>query len=44
MSNIVKTLALISSEYSSAYIGALKANKKILVNTRLMMSDGAQAQ
>ena len=34
----------IASEYSSAYIGALKANKKILVNTRLMMSDGAQAQ
>ena len=34
----------IASEYSSAYIGALKANKKILVNTRLMISDGAQAQ
>ena len=34
----------IASEYSSAYISSLKANKKILVNTRLMMSDSAQAQ
>ena len=34
----------IASEYSSAYIAALKANKKIFVNTRLMMSDSAQAQ
>jgi peptidyl-prolyl cis-trans isomerase D len=34
----------IASEYSSSYIGSLKANKKIFVNTRLMMSDGAQAQ
>jgi peptidyl-prolyl cis-trans isomerase D len=33
-----------ASEYSSAYIGALKADKKIFVNTRLMMSDSAQAQ
>jgi len=34
----------IASEYSSAYISSLKANKRILVNTRLMMSDSAQAQ
>ena len=33
-----------ATEYSSAYIGALKANKKIFVNTRLMMSDSPQAQ
>ena len=33
-----------ASEYSSAYIGSLKADKKIFVNTRLMMSDSAQAQ
>jgi peptidyl-prolyl cis-trans isomerase D len=33
-----------ASEYASAYIGALKANKKIFVNTRLMMSDSAQGQ
>ena len=33
-----------ATEYSSAYIGALKANKKIFVNTRLMVSDSAQAQ
>jgi peptidyl-prolyl cis-trans isomerase D len=33
-----------ASEYSSAYIGSLKANKKIFVNTRLMMSDSAQGQ
>ena len=41
---LVDLRTAIASEYSSAYIGALKANKKILVNTRLMMSDGAQAQ
>ena len=33
-----------ASEYSSAYIASLKANKKIFVNTRLMMSDSAQGQ
>ncbi len=33
-----------ASEYASAYIGSLKANKKIFVNTRLMMSDSAQGQ
>jgi hypothetical protein len=33
-----------ASEYASAYIGTLKANKKIFVNTRLMMSDSAQGQ
>jgi len=31
----------IASEFSSAYIGTLKADKKIFVNTRLMMSDSA---
>jgi len=30
-----------ASEYSSAYIGTLKSNKKIMVNSRLMMSDSA---
>ena len=34
----------VASEYSSAYIASLKANKKIFVNTRLMMSDSAQGQ
>lgn len=34
----------VASEYSSAYIGSLKANKKIFVNTRLMMSDSPQGQ
>ncbi len=33
-----------ASEYASAYIGSLKANKKVFVNTRLMMSDSAQGQ
>jgi len=33
-----------ASEYSSAYIASLKANKKIFVNSRLMMSDSAQTQ
>jgi peptidyl-prolyl cis-trans isomerase D len=33
-----------ATEYSSAYIGSLKADKKIFINTRLMMSDSAQAQ
>lgn len=28
-----------ASEFSSAYIGTLKSNKKIMVNSRLMMSD-----
>jgi peptidyl-prolyl cis-trans isomerase D len=31
----------IASEFSSAYIGTLKADKKIMVNSRLMMSDSA---
>lgn len=31
----------IASEFSSSYIGTLKADKKIFVNTRLMMSDSA---
>lgn len=30
-----------ASEFSSAYIGTLKSNKKIMVNSRLMMSDSA---
>lgn len=30
-----------ASEFSSAYIGTLKSNKKIVVNSRLMMSDSA---
>jgi peptidyl-prolyl cis-trans isomerase D len=34
----------IASEFSSAYIGTLKADKKIFVNTRLMMSDNASQQ
>ena len=33
-----------ASEYASAYIGSLKSNKKIFVNTGLMMSDGTQGQ
>lgn len=32
----------IASEVSSAYIGTLKSNKKIFVNSRLMMTDTAQ--
>ncbi len=31
-----------ASEFSSAYIGTLKSNKKIMVNSRLMMSDSAE--
>lgn len=31
----------IASEFSSAYISTLKADKKIMVNSRLMMSDSA---
>lgn len=34
----------VASEYASAYIGSLKADKKIFVNTPLMMSDGAPGQ
>jgi peptidyl-prolyl cis-trans isomerase D len=30
-----------ASEFSSAYVGTLKSNKKIMVNSRLMMSDSA---
>jgi peptidyl-prolyl cis-trans isomerase D len=33
-----------ASEYASAYIGSLKSNKKIFVNTGLMMSDSTQGQ
>jgi peptidyl-prolyl cis-trans isomerase D len=32
----------IASEVSSAYIGTLKSNKKIYVNSRLMMTDSTQ--
>ena len=34
----------VASEYASAYIGSLKADKKIFVNTPLMMSDSAPGQ
>jgi peptidyl-prolyl cis-trans isomerase D len=41
---LIELRTAMASEYSSAYIGTLKANKEILINTRLMMSDSAQAQ
>jgi peptidyl-prolyl cis-trans isomerase D len=38
---LVDLRTALAAEYGSAYLGALKADKKIYVNSRLMMSDNA---
>ena len=40
-SALVDLRTALAAEYGSAYLGALKADKKIYVNSRLMMSDNA---